>query len=130
MSAPPLPKSFSSFPDGSFIYISNVYDPTDDVGQASGCFFSFDLSDIWPYFHDANEAIYNFAEDSGVAMVDLNGHFLGHGWNYDDSDLPVYHSDDPTVWFDADCLHPNDIGHHEVRRLFHAAIDGTPLPRE
>ena len=32
--------------------------------------------------------------------------------------------DDATGWF-SDCIHPNDRGHHELRRLFFEAIDGT-----
>ena len=118
------------FPDGAHLYLANVYDPTDDKGRASGCFFSVDFSSIWPYFRDANEAIRDFAVDRGVAMIDMNGHFLGHGWNYDDPSLPVYHADDPSVWFSRDCIHPNNDGHHQIRRLFHAAIDGTSLPAE
>lgn len=33
------------FPDGVRIYLTNVYDPSDGVGQVNGCFASLDLRD-------------------------------------------------------------------------------------
>ncbi len=67
-------------------------------------------------------------EELGVSIVDLRGHFLGHGHNHSDDSMGAYHSDDATLWFDNDCIHPNDRGHHEIRRLFYAAISATDLP--
>jgi len=37
---------------------------------------------------------------------------------------PYYDATDPTVWF-SDCVHPNDRGHQELRRVFFEAISGT-----
>ncbi len=113
------------FPDGVYVYLANIYDPTDDTAQASECFFGIDLVDIWPYLYQANDAFLEFAMGAGYAMIDMHGHFLGHGWNYDDPDSPCYDASDPSVWFSGDCIHPNDDGHHEIRRLFFGAIDGT-----
>lgn len=117
----------SRFPDGAWIYFTNVYDPTDDLGQSDDCFFGFDLSDIWPYFRDANAALQDLARREGVALVDLHGHFLGHGHNYADSSLPEHDAADLSLWFSDDCIHPNDRGHHELRRLFLHALEGEPL---
>lgn len=117
------------FPDGVKIYFTNVYDPTDDLGYADECaiFFGLDLSAIWIYFHQANDGFRAFAESNSIALVDMAGHFYGHGMNNEDETMPNYDSHDNTRWFNSDCLHPNDIGHHEIRRLFHAAIEGHPL---
>ena len=67
------------------------------------------------------------AQERGAAMVDMRGHFLGHGVYFDDSDLDVHDDADPSPWFADDCIHPNDRGHHELRRLFVTAIEGRPL---
>lgn len=118
------------FPDGTFIYLSNVYEPTDSFGQVDQCLFGFDIGPVMHNFDQANDAIRGVAEERGTGMIDLRGHFMGHGWYNEDPDLPWHHPVDPTRWFDDDCIHPNDRGHHELRRLFHAAIDGVPLPAE
>jgi hypothetical protein len=60
-------------------------------------------------------------------VLDLRGHFLGHGFYSEASGSAAYDADDPTQWFDRDCIHPNDRGHHELRRLVHAAITGSPF---
>lgn len=115
------------FPDGTYVYFANVYEPTDNVAQADDCFFGLDLSSIFFHFDDANARFRQEAEDAGVAMVDMRGHFLGHGFHSSDSSIEAYHGEDPSVWFSSDCIHPNDRGHHEIRRLFHAAITGDVL---
>ena len=58
----------------------------------------------------------------GFAVIDMLGHFHGHGHNYDHTENPYYDAADPTGWF-ADCIHANDRGHHEIRRLFYEAMD-------
>lgn len=122
------------FADGPpAIYITNVYEPSDGTGQVQatstheGCFFGFDFGDALPELARYNEAFEELARDKGFAAVDMRGHFLGHGFFSKDDDLDVHHPDDPTKWFDADCIHPNSRGHHEIRRLFHAAILDEPL---
>jgi hypothetical protein len=58
--------------------------------------------------------------------VDALGHFHGHGNNHDDPENPYYDEEDPSGWFD-DCVHPNDRGHHEIRRLFFEAVAGVAV---
>ncbi|MDP6932875.1 MAG: SGNH/GDSL hydrolase family protein, partial [Myxococcota bacterium] len=99
------------FPDGTYIYLSNVYEPTDQVGQAEECFWGYDLSSFQDDFIDANDGIRALAEELGVGMVDMYGHFQGHGYNAEDDSIDVYHQDDPTTWFQSDCIHPNARGH-------------------
>ena len=118
------------FPDGAYIYLTNVYDPTDAVGHAPACFNDLDLDPVLHYLDDANRAILLLAKKLNFAYVDLRGHFLGHGLNHDMSDSTWYDTTDPSQWFDPDCIHPNNRGHHEIRRLFLGAITQAPLIRE
>lgn len=115
------------FPDGVFVYLANVYEPTDGTGYVSNCFFGQNLSSVWHHFEAANSAIRDLAESRDIALVDISAHFQGHGYHATDSTNAYYHGDDPTTWFSSDCIHPNDRGHHELRRVFMAAIEGRPL---
>jgi lysophospholipase L1-like esterase len=117
------------FPDGTMVYLSNIYEPTDGIGQVDGCFGGLDLVDMMPMLDDANQRIRALAEERGVAVIDLRQHFRGHAFYADDPENPDYHPDDPTRWIVDDCIHPNDRGHHELRRLFFGAMEGELLPR-
>jgi lysophospholipase L1-like esterase len=114
------------FPDGAWLYLANIYDPTDGTGWYPDCFGSADMSAMTDAFESANAASRELAIERGWAWVDARSHFLGHGHHYDDPDSPYYRADDPVPWY-IDCLHPNENGHHEMRRLFLSAIDGVPL---
>lgn len=115
------------FPDGTYLAIANVYDPTDTTGQVEECFYGLDLSAMQDDFDRFNAATRDAAVRDGWAWVDLQGHFVGHGFRHDE-DGPWTDEDDPTLWFQDDCIHPNVRGHHEVRRLFLSALDAEPLP--
>jgi len=110
-----------------YFYASNVYEPSDGVGSSS-CFGGFDYSEMIDDLDGGNARFRAAAEELGASMVDMRGHFLGHGMYNEDEQNPHYEADDPTRWFSSDCIHPNNRGHHEVRRLFYYAIDGRPLP--
>jgi len=118
------------FPDGVFVYLANVYEPTDDEGYWASCFLGLDISSAMDNLADANDAIREFAQDRGIAMIDMSGHFKGHGFYYDDPANPNFDEADQSLWFANDCIHPNNRGHHELRRLFYDAIDGVALQLE
>jgi lysophospholipase L1-like esterase len=118
------------FPDGVRIYATNVYEPTNSTGQYSTCFLGFDISSRLPTLTAFNDDLADLGADMGFSVVDLRGHFDAHGFHSGDSSLATYDGEDPTLWYAADCIHPNERGHHEVRRLFHAAIMGHPLALE
>jgi lysophospholipase L1-like esterase len=118
------------FPDGVFVYIANVYEPTAGTGYWSSCFGGLDIGSTMDNLADANDAMRAFSIERDIAMIDLQGHFFSHGFYHDDDSMEAYNEEDPTLWFANDCIHPNNRGHHEVRRLFHATIDGKPLQRE
>lgn len=117
------------FPDPTYTYLTNIYEPTDDQAQADECFYGIDVAFLQPAFLDINARTREAAQRDNWAWIDLYGHFLGHGMNYDEPEIEYYHPDDPTLWLASDCIHPNGRGHHEVRRLFLYAIDNEPLPR-
>jgi lysophospholipase L1-like esterase len=115
------------FPDGVRIYATNVYEPSDGTGYNADCFFGIDYSDKIGVLADYNDDLAALGAELGFSVVDLRGHFLGHGHNFADSGIDAYDAEDPTLWMLDDCIHPNKRGHHEVRRLFHAAITDSPL---
>jgi lysophospholipase L1-like esterase len=118
------------FPDGAYIYLANVYEPSDGTGQTGACFFGLNYSDKLPLLDEADQSLRDMGADLGFAALDMRAHFEGHGFNREDANLDTHHADDPSMWFENDCIHPNDRGHHEIRRLFHAAIKGVDLPLE
>lgn len=116
------------FPDGVRIYLANVYEPSDGVGQADECFYGLNLEKALPALDAINAATLAQAQERGAAWLDMHGHFLGHGYNGDDPENAYYQADDPSLWFADDCIHPNDRGHHEIRRLFWYAMAGQSFP--
>lgn len=118
------------FPDGATLFFTNIYEPSDGEGLADECFFGLDLSAVEPVLDEVNENSLALAMEYDFAWVDLRGHFRGHGHNFDAVDIEAYDADDPTLWLQDDCIHPTARGHHELRRLFLAAVDGEPLPLE
>jgi lysophospholipase L1-like esterase len=115
------------FPDGVSVYYANVYEPTDGMGQAPECFAGVDLEDLMEDFERANEAMRQVGVERGASVIDLRGHFLGHGYNRNDTENAGYDEADHELWFQSDCIHPNSTGHHELRRLFAQAIRGEPF---
>lgn len=117
------------FPDGATVLMANVYEPTDAVGQAAGCFYGLNISSLLPSLHEANTQLRGLAEDVGFSALDLRGTFLGHGFHHSNAASAHYDADDPSLWLANDCIHPNPRGHHEVRALFWRAIAGGPTGR-
>jgi lysophospholipase L1-like esterase len=111
------------FPDGVSIYLMAVYDPTDGKGQANGCFFGVSRPQFIPALDKWREAYIDLAKEKHFAVVDALGHFHGHGGNYADTSNEYFNAEDNTRWFANDCIHPNDRGHSELRRLFFETID-------
>lgn len=116
------------FAEAPFIYATNIYEPSDGVGQVDDCFYGINYSAALPQLERYNTELAAMGDDLGFSVVDLRGHFLGHGFHRKNKQSGAYDADDPTLWFESDCIHPNDRGHHEIRRLFFHAIEGTDLP--
>jgi lysophospholipase L1-like esterase len=117
------------FAETPHIYATNIYEPSGGVGKSS-CFMGIDYSDKLPVLDDYNARLAELGQERGFAVVDLHGQFLDHNVNAEDPSNPNYDADDATNWFYDDCIHPNDRGHHELRRLFVAAIDGAQVEQD
>lgn len=101
------------------IVVANVYEPSGGLGQTDACFFRINYADKLPALAAFEGALELAAEERDFAVIDLRGHFLPYG--------RFQSGGDNGTWFANDCIHPNDQGHHEIRRLVLAALDGAPL---
>jgi lysophospholipase L1-like esterase len=111
------------FPDGASIFFGNVYDITDGEDQAHACLAGL----AFPGFSRALEiwgrAYNELAYRRHATFVDLVSLFHGHGFNYANPQNPYFDRKDPTLWvYDRDCVHPNNRGHHMLRRTFYQHI--------
>jgi hypothetical protein len=110
------------FPGGCEIYLADIYDPTDGVGDGA----SVGLPD-WPdglRIHAAyNQVIADCAAArTFVHVVPLHETFLGHGSHCRQFWQSNYDQADPYYWYFDNVEDPNDRGHDAIRRLFLQAI--------
>lgn len=106
------------FPGGCHIFLGDIYDPTDGVGDAPSLF----LPD-WPdglKIHTAyNEVIHRCAAEwSSVHVVPMHETFLGHGSHCRQFWREHYRKDDPHYWYYSNIEDPNDRGYDALRRIF------------
>jgi lysophospholipase L1-like esterase len=106
------------FPGGCHVFLADIYDPTDGVGDAA----SVGLPE-WPdglAIHEAyNEAIRRCARRRhNVRMVPLREEFLGHGAHCRKLWRNTYRHEDPHFWYFDNIEDPNDRGHDAIRRVF------------
>jgi hypothetical protein len=106
------------FPGGCAIFLGDIYDPTDGVGEAKIVGLP-----AWPdglKIHRAyNEVIHRAAEKrKAVHLVPLHQWFLGHGLNCIYPWNPHYCSKDPHYWYGENLEDPNARGYDAVRRIF------------
>lgn len=121
----------SKFPGGCEIYIGDIYDPTDGVGDAPSIFLP-----PWPdglAIHARyNEVIRSVAaEEEDVFVVPLYEMFLGHGSHCRQFWRPIYRKEDPHYWFYTNIEDPNDRGYDAIRRVFlNAIVENSSLVGE
>ncbi len=107
-----------AFPGGCEIYLADIYDPTDGVGDAPSVFL--------PHWQDglAIHARYNAVlvqaavDHSNVHHVPLWQNFLGHGSHCRQFWRSTYQASDPHYWFYDNIEDPNDRGYDAIRRIF------------
>ena len=107
-----------AFPGGHHVFLANIYDPSDGVGNpaAAGMPAWNDMSEIHRRY---NEVIERVAEERPeVHLVDIHGLFLGHGAHCTQFWRPHYQLDDPTYWYFSNIEDPNERGYDALRRLF------------
>ena len=106
------------FPGGCRIFLANIYDPTDGVGDIQWAGL--------PRWREGLEllATYNrlLAEAAGrnadVHLVDIRSAFLGHGIHANQPWRSFHRSADPHYWFHENLEDPNERGYDALRRLF------------
>ncbi len=108
----------SRFPGGSEIFIANIFDPTDGLGDAERAGL--------PHWTDAMKilAAYNTviqqcaAAHPEVHLIDMHGAFLGHGIHCTHFWREHFDRHDPHYWFFDNLEDPNERGYDVIRRLF------------
>jgi lysophospholipase L1-like esterase len=106
------------FPGGSHIFLANIYDPTDGVGDIERAGLP-----AWPdglkILAEYNEVIGRCAsEHPNVHIVDLHRGFLGHGIHCAEFWARHYDFRDPHYWYYTNLEDPNERGYDAIRRLF------------
>jgi hypothetical protein len=106
------------FPAGCEIYIGDIYDPTDGVGDAPSIFLP-DWPDGLEIHARYNQVIREVAgEHKHVHVVPLHETFLGHGSHCRQFWRSNYDAEDPHYWFFTNIEDPNDRGYDAIRRVF------------
>jgi lysophospholipase L1-like esterase len=106
------------FPGGCRIYLANVYDPTDGVGDAQNAGLP-GWRDGLPVIRAYNEVIARCPRrHPSVRVVNLHDAFLGHGIHCAQFWRREYRKDDPRYWYYENLEDPNDRGYDAIRRLF------------
>lgn len=106
------------FPGGCEIFVANIFDPTDGLGDAERAGLP-----RWP---DAMRilAAYNSVieqcarQHPEVHLVDMHGAFLGHGIHCTQFWRTHYDWHDPHYWFYGNLEDPNERGYDVIRRLY------------
>ncbi|MEI8291313.1 MAG: SGNH/GDSL hydrolase family protein [Verrucomicrobiota bacterium] len=113
------------FPGGCDIFMANIFDPTDGLGDAEHAGL--------PHWPDAmkilaayNEVIQKCAEKHPeVHLVDMHQAFLGHGIHCTQFWREYFDRRDPHYWFFANLEDPNERGYDVIRRMFLTEIAKT-----
>lgn len=106
------------FPGGCQIFLANIYDPTDGIGDMGPAGLP-DWPDGLKILESYNEALRLCADrHPGVHLVNLHDEFLGHGIHCAQFWTKHYHSRDPHYWYYGNLEDPNERGYDAIRRLF------------
>lgn len=113
-----IEKIDSHFSSECEIFLANIFDPTDAVGdiQRAGLPPWEDGTKILAAY---NDVIRRCAENHRfVHLVDMHEAFLGHGIHCTQFWSAHYRSNDPRYWYYANLEDPNERGYDAIRRLF------------
>jgi lysophospholipase L1-like esterase len=106
------------FPGGCQVFLADIYDPTDGVGDAPSIYLP-----AWPdgiaIHAQYNKVIHTCAQQrDNVHLVPLYREFLGHGAHCRQFWRSNYRSEDPFYWYFDNVEDPNDRGYDAIRRVF------------
>jgi lysophospholipase L1-like esterase len=106
------------FPGGCHIFLGDIYDPTDGLGDAQNSGLP-----RWPDGLKILDAYNDILHDcaarrADVHVVPIRAAFLGHGIHCRQFWRQNYCRTDPTYWYGTNLEDPNDRGYDAVRRVF------------
>lgn len=108
----------AKFPGGCRIFLANIYDPTDDVGDVhrAGLPRWEDGPKILAAYNDIIQR--SAARHTNVIIVDMHRAFLGHGIHCTEFWRANYDWRDAHYWYHVNLEDPNERGYDAIRRLF------------
>ena len=117
-------RASARFPGGCHVFLANVYDPTDGVGDIHRA--TVPLPE-WPDGLEVLALVNRTIADvcaayEKVHLVEIHALFLGHGMHCRDRANRHYRPDDPHYWYFENLEDPNDRGYDAVRRAFLLAM--------
>jgi lysophospholipase L1-like esterase len=108
----------AKFPAGCQIYLANIYDPTDGLGDTTRAHLPA-WKDVEKILAAYNDVISRSAQKhSNVHVIDIHAAFLGHGIHCTQFWRTSYDWHDPHYWFYSNLEDPNERGYDVIRRLF------------
>lgn len=111
------------FPGGCHVFIADIFDPTDGVGDIENAGLPR-WKDGESVLHAYNSVIRRSAERSrNVHVVGIHDAFLGHGIHAAERGGRHYRPEDPHYWYYSNLEDPNDRGYDAIRRLFLLEIE-------
>jgi lysophospholipase L1-like esterase len=120
----------NQFPGGAHVFLADIYDPTDGLGDIGRAGPLPDWPDGLALHTEFNRIIRDFAGRHGnVHLVPMHRAFLGHGIHCTQFWREHYAAADPHYWFHDNLEDPNDRGYDAIRRLFLREIAAVLGPR-
>lgn len=108
----------SRFPGGCEIFLADIFDPTDGLGDADRAGLPA-WKDAMQILDAYNAVIRRVAETHpNVHVVDVHGAFLGHGIHCTQFWRGHFDWHDPHYWYFYNLEDPNERGYDVIRRLF------------
>jgi lysophospholipase L1-like esterase len=108
----------SKFPGGCQIYLANIFDPTDGIGDTTRARLPA-WKDAERILNAYNDVISRSAQKhSNVHVIDIHTAFLGHGIHCTQFWQANYDWHDPHYWFYDNLEDPNERGYDAMRRSF------------
>jgi hypothetical protein len=108
----------SRFPGGCEIFLANIFDPTDGLGDAEQAGLPA-WKDSMAILEAFNQVISHAAANrQNIHVVDIHGAFLGHGIHCTQFWRERFDWHDPHYWYFVNLEDPNERGYDVIRRLF------------
>jgi hypothetical protein len=107
------------FPGGCAIFVADIYDPSDGVGDPESTWALPRWPDCLHIVDAYNSALQRVAQNhSAVHVVPVYDAFLGHGIHCRQFWRQHYDWRDPHYWYFDNLEDPNDRGYDAIRRVF------------